>query len=275
MYAETLEAVSDAAVKKAAYARLHPLGYLVASMLAGAYVGVGVFLVMAIGGPLAAAHSPWVKTIMGVSFGVALSLVVFAGGELFTGNNMTMPIGWWQRRVSGKALFGIWGFSWVGNLLGAVLLALLLRASGVLDGEAERALVQAVAAKKMALPAVALLTRGILCNFLVCLGVWCAYRMKSETGKLIMIFWCLYAFIATGFEHSVANMTLLTLALVQPPQAAHAAALSWTGMAYNLGWVSLGNILGGMVAVGGAYWWASGRPRASTVPTARVPNVQQ
>jgi nitrite transporter NirC len=186
---------------------------------------------------------------MGASFAVALSLVVFAGAELFTGNNMAMVVGCSHRKTSFLHLASIWTVSWVGNLCGAVLLALLLYYSSALNGNTEMSLVQQIAEKKMHLTVVELLCRAALCNWLVCLGVWCTYRMKSEAGKLIMIFWCLYAFVALGFEHSVANMASLTLSLLQP----HTAAISWYGMVYNLFWVSIGNIIGGAIFVGAAY----------------------
>lgn len=257
-YTDTLNAISETAVKKATYLRDHPLGYVVAAMLAGAYFGVGVLLVFMIGAPLKEVNSPWLKTIMGASFAVALSLVVFAGAELFTGNNLVMAIGWWRRRTTFSQLLAIWSVSWLGNLLGAVLLAALLFYTHVLNTPEGSALVQGMAAKKMSLTVVELFTRGLLCNWLVCLAVWCGYRLQSETAKLIMIFWCLYAFVAAGFEHSVANMTLLALALFQH----HSHAVSWPGMGYNLLWVSLGNALGGALFVGGAYWIADSHARA-------------
>lgn len=249
MPADALRALGGAAEKKVGLLRGHMLGYIVSAMLAGAYVGVGVFLAFSVGGPLAAAGSPWQKVAMGASFAVALSLVVFAGAELFTGNALTMPVGLSRRVTSPIGMLQVWVMSWLGNLLGAALLAWLLYVSGVMNGGSELALVQAVAAKKMHLAVPALVARGILCNWLVCLGVWCAYRMKSESGKLIMIFWCLYSFVAAGFEHSVANMTLFSLALLQP----HAAAVSIGGAAYNLAWVTVGNLIGGGVLVAAAY----------------------
>jgi len=256
-YSDSLYAVGDIAAKKVAYLRASPWGYFVAAMLAGAYVGVGILLVFAIGAPLAGAHSPWKTTVMGASFAVALSLVVFAGSELFTGNNLVLAIGMWLKRTTGMDLVRIWAVSWLGNLAGAMLLALLLHYSGIYNNPDGLALIQQSAGKKMELPVVELLIRGALCNWLVCLAVWMTYRMQTEIGKLVMIFWCLYAFIAAGFEHSVANMTLLTLALLQP----HTTAVSWAGLGYNLGWVSLGNAIGGALFVGGAYWLASTEAR--------------
>lgn len=267
MYASTLGTVAEVAAKKVAYLRKNPLGYLISAMLAGAYVGVGVFLVFAIGGPMKEAGSPWMKIMMGGSFAVALSLVIFAGAELFTGNNMTLAVGWWRGTNSFGQLLAIWGASWFGNLLGAVLLAIMLFYSSALNGRETASLIQAIAEKKMHHTILELFFCGILCNWLVCLGVWCSYRMQSEIGKLVMIFWCLYAFVATGFEHSVANMTLLTLALLQP----HTAAVTCAGMGYNLLWVSLGNAVGGALFVGGAYWLAGHTDTPATAP--RVPTA--
>ncbi|MDF2876900.1 MAG: nitrite transporter NirC [Sporomusa sp.] len=88
---------------------------------------------------------------------------------------------------------------------------------------------------------------------LVCLAVWCSIRTKDETAKLIMIFWCLFAFITTGFEHSVANMTLLTVALFMPG----AAVGSVSGFVYNLAVVTVGNVIGGALMIGCSYWYIS------------------
>ncbi|MBR6473065.1 MAG: formate/nitrite transporter family protein, partial [Firmicutes bacterium] len=99
-----------------------------------------------------------------------------------------------------------------------------------------------------------LLARGILCNTLVCLAVWCGFRAKSDAGKLIMIFWCLLAFFATGFEHSIANMTLLTLSLINNGGN---EAISFGGYCYNLIVVTLGNMIGGILFVALPYSAAS------------------
>ncbi|HOF87622.1 MAG TPA: formate/nitrite transporter family protein [Armatimonadota bacterium] len=258
-YSDSVRAAGETAAKKVAYLRQSPLGYLVAAMLAVAYVGVGAFLAFMVGGEASTVLAdgtrvglPWQKAIMGASFVVALSLVVFAGSELFTGNNMVMAIGWRMRKNSFGQLLAIWCYSWFGNLLGCLVLALLLVTAGTLNSDPQFWLVQKIAYAKTTAPVLPLLVKGILCNWLVCLGVWCTYRMKSEAGKLIMIFWCLYAFVACGFEHSVANMTLLSVAFLQP-----GSIITLAGAGYNLLWSSLGNAIGGALFVGLAYWAAS------------------
>jgi nitrite transporter NirC len=257
MYRDTLDQLSSAAVAKVALMRNNPGGYLISSMLAGLYVGLGIALIFSIGAPLAAAQSPWFKTIMGICFGIALSLVIIAGAELFTGNNLMMMVGKWNGKVTTGDVAKTWWVSWVGNLLGALLLAAILQGSGVLNGPVESAFIQKVATTKMTLPISVLLFRGILCNILVCLAIWCAARVKSEAAKLVMIFWCLFAFITLGFEHSVANMTLLGIAMFQNQLPEYATSLTWAGFGYNMFWVTLGNIIGGTIMVGGAYWYIS------------------
>jgi nitrite transporter len=108
-------------------------------------------------------------------------------------------------------------------------------------------------------PASELFFRGVLCNALVCLAVWMGLRTKDETARLVLIFWCLFAFIGAGFEHSVANMTLLGMAVLVPHDP---SLVSWAGFARNLLPVTLGNVVGGAVFVAGAYWFATREPAA-------------
>ena len=102
-------------------------------------------------------------------------------------------------------------------------------------------------------PAIALFARAILCNWLVCLALWMSGRMTSDAAKCIAIFWCLFAFIGSGFEHSVANMTLLAIALLSD----HPETITVGGMVYNLVWVTLGNIVSGAIIMGAGYWTMS------------------
>jgi nitrite transporter NirC len=253
MFADTVDSTAVAAMKKSEALKLSIPRYLVLSALAGAYVGLGIALIFALGAPLSKAGSPLLKPVMGASFGVALTLVIFCGSELFTGNTMSLMIGALTRKSSWRQLGAVWGLSYAGNLLGGLGLAWLLAQSGVFGADPARSFVESTAAAKMHLDFGTAFVRGILANWLVCLAVWGAGRTKSDTAKLMIIFWCLFAFIGAGFEHSVANMTLLALALFQP----HADALSWLGYVQNLVPVTLGNIVGGALFVGVAYWFTS------------------
>lgn len=267
MTEDGVAAAAAAARRKADYLRAHPAGYLVLSALAGAYVGFAVVLVFAVGAPLAAAGSPLQKLVMGASFGVALSLVVFAGAELFTGNTMVMTVGALRRSVSGRELGAVWALSFLGNLAGSLALAWLVARSGVLGGAPQAEFVRQAAAAKMGLPWETLFFRAVLANWLVCLGLWCAMRSTSETARLVLISWCLFAFVAPGFEHSVANMTLLGVGLLQP----HDAAVSLGGFVRNLVPVTLGNVAGGALFLGAAYWLAAHPARL--LPARRPPEA--
>jgi nitrite transporter NirC len=250
MYYEEVKKISDAAQVKSELLKRSPLKYILSSILAGMYVGFGILLIFSIGGVLSQVDSPAVKIVMGASFGIALSLVIMAGSELFTGNNMIMTIGKMEKKVTLSETFNIYVLSFVGNLLGSVLLAYMFILSGL--GQGSTAIFMAkIAHSKVALSSGELLVRGILCNILVCLAIWCSFKMKEETGKLIMIFWCLFAFITTGFEHSVANMTLLSAVLIMPGTE----AISLTDFIYNISFVTLGNFIGGALFVALPYWY--------------------
>jgi len=246
---ETIEKVCNSAIAKLNLLNKSKLRYLISSALAGAFVGIGIILIFTIGGNLAAVNSPVTKLVMGLSFGIALSLVLMAGSELFTGNNMIFTISTMEKKTTWTDTSRIWIFSFIGNLIGSAVLALLYAYSELTKGVVGDFILK-TAALKMHTPFLQLFIRGILCNILVCLAVWCFIKLKEETSKLIMIFWCLFAFITSGFEHSVANMTLLSIALFIP----HSNQVTLGGFIYNLSAVTLGNIVGGALFVGVAYW---------------------
>lgn len=251
MYLDTLDHFAAVAEKKAAAVRSHPLPFFVSAVMAGAYVGLGIILIFSVGATLDPA---WRRLVMGASFGIALTLVIFAGSELFTGHTMFMTIGRLRHRISGSDLAASWTLSWLGNFAGAVLLGLTFIAGGGGALLAEGApLLNGVAAAKMNAPAGELFARAILCNWLVCLAIWMAARTTSDSAKLGVIFWCLFAFIASGYEHSVANMTLFSIALL----GNHPETVSLAGMAHNLLWVTLGNAVAGSVFMAAGYWFAS------------------
>jgi nitrite transporter NirC len=255
---DALQDQAATAQVKAAETR-RPGRYLVSAMLAGAYVGVAVVLMVAVTGPLQAAASPWVKLIQGLVFGVALTLVVFAGAELSTGNMMTMVQGVFTRRTGVVAAIVVILFSFFGNLVGSAVFAWIVHESGVLTAVATpgkppagEAALAALIKTKTAETGTALFFRGVLCNFLVCLAVWMGVRTKSDGAKIALIFWCLLAFVASGFEHVVANMTTFSLAMFD-----HVHGATATAFGRNLFFVGLGNLVGGALLVGAAYSYMS------------------
>ena len=254
MYADTVDALVVSANKKANLLKDNPAGYFLASMLAGLYVGFGIVLIFSLGADLFQAHSPFLKVIMGASFGVALSLVIFAGSELFTGNAMTMAFGFLAKKSRARDVLSVWVFSWLGNLAGSLSLAFVVVKSGALNPALP--FIAKIAAAKMSASPLDLILKGILCNTLVCLAVWTSTKTQGEAAKLILIWWCLFAFIGSGFEHSIANMTLLAMGLFGNPTD---SALSWGGYFYNLGWVTLGNTIAGVFVLALPYHQISRR----------------
>ncbi|MGM9973402.1 MAG: formate/nitrite transporter family protein [Clostridiaceae bacterium] len=223
---------------------------LVYSMIAGFFVGVGVG-VMSVAGSIAhAGGSPYYKFFMAATFSVALALVLAAGADLFTGNNMVFSIAYLKKAIKGRDVLKMWGVSYLGNLLGSLLISLLFIGSGITLGTTGEFMVS-LAEGKMSLPLEQMFFRAILCNILVCLGVWCYIKLQEESAKLIMVFLCIFTFVLMGFEHSVANMTLLTTAYLIP----HTAGVTLGGLLYNLAVVTIGNIIGGGFFVGAAYYY--------------------
>lgn len=250
MYTDDYAQIANAARAKFDLWRHNPCGYFLSSMLAGLYIGFGILLIYTIGGMLGAL--PFAKIIMGLAFGAVLGIVVVAGSELFTGNNFIMTGGLFTRTVNLKQVLLLWLVCYLGNWAGALLLAFIFHGAGLNEGVVSRYIVEN-AAVKMHLSFLALFLRGVLCNILICLAVWCAVRCKSEVGKLGLIFWCLFAFITCGFEQSIANMTLLTTALLGPAQA----GVTLGGYFYNIAVVTLGNITGGVLFVALPYYLIS------------------
>ncbi len=258
MYTEAVHTLAEQAVAKLAAQRRSLASHLVRSALAGMYVGAAIVLIFTIGGSLAKDSPGAVRLLMGVCFGGALTMVIFAGSELFTGSNLVLTFGVLTRRSSVTDLARNWLWTWVGNLLGSALLAVLVVRAGLLDAEPIKGFVLGLVEKKMNLPPEQLFWRAVLANWLVCLAVWMAVRVKSETARILLIWWCMFTFITSGYEHSVANMCGLFLGLLLP----HGDAITWTGYAYNLGLATLGNVIGGAVFVGGLYWVGSPKARA-------------
>ena len=251
MYREKFLKVTDSAKDKVALFNKGKFRYLVSAMLGSAYVGITIMFIFTIGALLNAGGSPATKIVMGAAFGAALSLVLLAGGDLFTSNAFIMTAGVLNKTSSLLDLAKIWASSYIGNIIGALIGVYLYFLTGLGNGAVGEFMVHYAELKMNETP-IQLITRGFFCNLLVCVSVWCVYKLKEETAKLIMIFWCLFIFLTTGFEHSIANMTLLALGLVFK----HPETVSVAGYFYNIGFVTLGNAIAGVI-LAASYWLIS------------------
>lgn len=246
--AEKIEAVG---VKKA---HLPLLQMTALGVLAGGFIGLGAlfFTVVASDATLPFAIS---RVLGGVVFSLGLILVVIAGAELFTGNNL-MVMAWVQGRIPTLLLLRNLAVVYVANLVGAAGLAVLVYWSEHWRlGDIGAAAVK-IAAGKVALPFAAAFFRGVLCNLLVCLAVWLAMAGRSVTDKVLAIVFPIAAFVACGFEHCIANMYLIPLGMLLAPAE---APIGIGGFVANLVPVTLGNLVGGAGMVGLVYYLIYGR----------------
>jgi formate/nitrite transporter len=251
--------VDDVGVAKA---RLPLLTLALLGVLAGAFIGLGalMFTLVASDATLGFAVS---RLLGGLAFSLGLILVTVAGAELFTGNNL-LAMAWASGRVSTREVLRNWAVVCATNFVGATGLALLVWLSGhaALNGGAIGRAAIGIAVSKAQLPLVELFFRGVLCNVLVCMAVWMGLAGRSVTDKVLAIVFPITAFVAAGFEHSIANMYFFPLAI------ALGAPLGAGDLLRNLLPVIAGNIVGGSVLVALVYWVLYLRPGSGPGDTA-------
>ncbi|MFC0472247.1 formate/nitrite transporter family protein [Halalkalibacter kiskunsagensis] len=250
MYKDTLETLNGMALAKKKLLNESIVRYLISACLAGAYIGLAVVLSFSVGGMFSELSTPLASLLVGLSFGVALVLITFAGAELFTGNNMIFTVSTLSGVTTRKEMITNWVWCYLGNFMGATLFCILIFFSGVFSSISSDHFLMTVASNKMSLSTSELFFRGILCNWLVCLAIWCTLRTKNDAAKIMMILWILLTFIVSGYEHSIANMAILGLALIHPSPD----TVTLAGYFGNIVPVTLGNIVGGTFFVGCLYW---------------------
>ena len=239
--AEIAELVENAGVAKAA-APLRAI--IMLSVLAGAFIAFGgAFYTMAMTGA-DAGFGP-ARALGGLCFSLGLVLVVVGGAELFTGNALIV-MAWVDGKVTTAALMRNWSIVWIGNLVGSLLLVAAIAATGLLTGPFGQTAAK-IATAKLALGPVELFARAVLCNALVCLAVWLSFAATDVSGKILAIIFPVTAFVALGFEHSIANMYLIPAGLIAGADGSLGAA------AANIAIATVGNIIGGAGGVALAY----------------------
>ncbi|MGB7948773.1 MAG: formate/nitrite transporter family protein [Candidatus Binatia bacterium] len=251
---EIAERVENIGVMKA---RLPLLTVATLGVLAGGFIGLGAlyFTVVTSDPSLGFAAS---RLLGGVTFSLGLILVVAAGAELFTGNNL-LVMAWASYRITTGELLKNWLIVYLANFLGAIGLVWLVFLSEhwQMASDAVGANAVKIAVAKVALSFPEAFFKGILCNILVCLAVWLAMAARSVVDKIFAVIFPISAFVAAGFEHSIANMYFIPLGLLLKDRIPVAGAedLSWGGLCSNLLPVTLGNIVGGGVMVALVYYF--------------------
>jgi len=226
----------------------------VLAILAGGYIAMGSLLAIAVGGglPGIAAENPGLqKLIFGAVFPLGLILVAIAGAELFTGNTAYFTPNIMSGRMTIKAPLRNWTVVYLGNFVGSLLVAYLFAYSTDIFAEGPwNDTVMSIAVKKTSAPFYKVFLKGIAANWMVCLAMWLAYAAKHASGKIVGLWFPVMAFVAMGFEHSIANMFFIPTAIF------YGADITWTEFVVdNLIPATLGNIVGGAFMVGLAYWY--------------------
>jgi formate/nitrite transporter len=260
-------------------ARLDTASLIMLSILAGAFIGLGaMFATTVLAGADGVVPFGISRLLAGLVFSLGLVLVIVGGAELFTGNAL-MVMALAAKRISIFEMVRAWSIVFVGNLIGALGTAILVVLSGqyISGNGTVAAAALSIAVAKLSLPPDRALFLGILCNVLVCLAVWLSLGARSSTDKILAVILPVSAFVAAGFEHSVANMYLIPLGLFLKSWAPASLwstlavnseqldRLTWSAFVWNLIPVTIGNVIGGGLLVGGVYWFIYLRPRNGKV----------
>lgn len=244
MFHSDIEKLSNSAKSKRDMADNNLAIYLSRSIMAGIFIVLASILSYTVGAILKVNHPEASRISCAALFCFAIMAVVFFGGELFTGNNMTMFVGYLKKEVTMKDTLKIWIYSFIGNLVGIVVFSYIFIKGGS-NSEIIKEYIEPIAYGKLDLSIVEMVFRGILCNLSVCLAVYSAIRLKSEAGKIILMFLCVFTFVVASFEHSIANLAVFSIAYFALGGLPMAAVLN------NIFWVVIGNILGGGIILGG------------------------
>lgn|GEM_PF-53096 len=242
---------------------------LLLAVLAGAFIGLGAeFFTIVITGTERVVGFGLTKLLGGLAFSLGLILVVVAGAELYTGNNLIV-MAYASGKIPARSLLRNWAVVYAGNFLGSILTALSLYFSGqyAFAGGAVGKTAVAIANAKCGLDFWPALLLGVYCNVLVCLAIWLCFSAQTTTDRILAIVFPITAFVASGFEHCVANMYFIPLGLFIKSHAAFSGQLeslpnlTWGHFIWrNLLPVTIGNTIGGAGFVGVVYWWIHLRP---------------
>lgn len=240
MYTSDMNTVAQAAANKAEICNKKLGKFFIRSVMAGFYIVIAVLLSNVTAAVLYPTYPQFGKLLSAVLFSIAIILIVFIGGELFTGNNMTMALGVYNHSCKVIDLIKVWVISYIGNFAGAFIFSAIFVASGASKQIITDYFNTFMTGKLSASP-MELFLRGVLCNFLVCLSVWTGTRMKTESGKIIVMMCIIMTFIVSGFEHCVANMGIFSMGYML------LGGLDMTLVMKSMLFVTLGNMAGGAI----------------------------
>jgi len=250
---DALLQVERLALKKQKVYRQSVFRYIARAMLASMFIGFGVIVAFKTGNFFYMEESPFTYPMAAITFGAAIILISYGGGDLFTGDTFYYTYAAIRRKMRWAEVVRMWGFSYLGNILGAITFALLIYLTKLFYDSNVNGFLLYVVAHKMEVPTMELFFRGILCNWLVCLAFFVPMSMKGDGAKMFAMMLFVFCFFISGYEHSIANMCTFAIALVLD----HPGTISWAGVVHNLVPVTIGNLIGGGLLMGGMYYYVN------------------
>lgn len=227
--------------------------YLLRAMLASMFIGFGVIVAFKTGNFFYIEDSPFTYPMAAITFGAAIILIAYGGGDLFTGNTFYYTYTALKKKMRWSKVGILWTYSYVGNIIGAVAFALLIFATGLFDDHAVNGFLIEVAKNKTLAPPAELFFRGILCNWLVCMAFFIPMALRGDGPKLFTMMLFVFCFFISGYEHSIANMCTFAVSVV----LGHPDSVTFGGIMHNLIPVTIGNMIGGTIFMGWMYYYAN------------------
>ncbi|OIJ21341.1 transporter [Anaerobacillus alkalidiazotrophicus] len=246
-----LSKVEELALKKQKVYSQSRIRYLLRSMLASLFIGFGVIVAFKTGNLFYLESSPLTYPMAAITFGGAIILIAYGGGDLFTGNTFYYTYTALRKKMNGIDVVKLLAMSYVGNFLGAICFAILIYFTGLFNDHSVNSFLLYVTDQKMNTPWLELFFRGILCNWLICLAFFIPMTQKDEGAKIFTMVLFVFCFFISGYEHSIANMCTFAIALVLN----HPDTISLNGLIHNLVPVTIGNIIGGSLFMGVFYYY--------------------
>lgn len=250
---EALQQVEHLALKKQKIFRQSVLRYIARAMLASMFIGFGVIVAFKTGNYFFMENSPFAYPMAAITFGAAIILISYGGGDLFTGDTFYYTYTALRRKMKWAEVVRMWIMSYIGNILGAAVFALLIYLTGLFYSSDVNGFLLYVVEHKMGAPAGQLFFRAILCNWLVCMAFFIPMNIKGDGAKMFAMVLFVFCFFISGYEHSIANMCTFAIALVLD----HPGTVSWNGVFHNLVPVTIGNLIGGGVLMGVMYYYVN------------------
>lgn len=253
MEVKPLLEVEKLALKKQRIYEKNPLHYIARAALASMFIGFGVIVAFKTGGYFYNEHSPVAYPMAAFTFGAAIILIAYGGGDLFTGNTFYYTFAALRKKMKWSSVGYLLILSYIGNIIGAALFAFIIYTTQLYAETSVNAYLLSVVEKKMHIPTTELFFRGILCNWLVCLAFFIPMTMKQDGAKLFVMILFVFCFFISGYEHSIANMCTFAIALVLN----HPGTISFAGVLHNLIPVTFGNLIGGGLLMGWMYYFVN------------------